>query len=189
MRRVYLLGTAFGILQHQRGRMVLHASAVAVGDKAALFAGPQGGRQVDAGRPQPERLSARQRRRLRHRLQLRPARGAAGRADAEAVGRHRQRHLEMGEQQEPSIRRRLTEVLCRAQSTAVDRDLAVAAVYVLRVAGPRQQAGVERLGPAGTPPCSCAATPIGRASSPSSASRRLSRLVVGLAPAGRRVQP
>lgn len=38
----FLVGTVFGILLHQRRRIVLHASAVCVGGKAVLFCGPAG---------------------------------------------------------------------------------------------------------------------------------------------------
>lgn len=39
---VFLLGTAFGVLLYQRGRIVLHASAVLVGGAAVLFCGKSG---------------------------------------------------------------------------------------------------------------------------------------------------
>ncbi len=39
---IFLIGSIFGILLHQRGRIVLHASAVRVGDRAMLFCGPSG---------------------------------------------------------------------------------------------------------------------------------------------------
>ncbi len=39
---IFLIGTVFGALLHQRRQIVLHASAVRVGDKAALFCGASG---------------------------------------------------------------------------------------------------------------------------------------------------
>jgi len=39
---LYLLGTCFAILLQQRGNLVLHASAIAVGDRAMLFCGQSG---------------------------------------------------------------------------------------------------------------------------------------------------
>jgi len=39
---IFLMGTAFGLLMHQRGRVLLHASAIRVGNKAVLFCGASG---------------------------------------------------------------------------------------------------------------------------------------------------
>ena len=38
----FLIGTTFGVLLHQRGLVVLHASGVELGGRAALFLGPSG---------------------------------------------------------------------------------------------------------------------------------------------------
>lgn len=40
--RLFLLGSAFGALLHQRGVTPIHGSAVAVGEAAVIFSGPQG---------------------------------------------------------------------------------------------------------------------------------------------------
>lgn len=146
--QVYLLGTAFGILQHQRGRMVLHASAIAVGDSAALFSGPSGAGKstlaaalnrrgypcvsddvcgIDFGSGGPVVMPD----------------GRMLKLWSDAVS-----HLAMGERQGPAIRKRTDKYYIEPESTAVDRDLPVAAVYVLCVAGPEQKPGVSRLGPA-----------------------------------------
>lgn len=39
---IYLQGTVLGVLLNQRGKIVLHASAVEMGGKAVLFCGPSG---------------------------------------------------------------------------------------------------------------------------------------------------
>lgn len=39
---IFISGSGFGLLMHQHGRCILHASAIAVGSKAVLFCGPSG---------------------------------------------------------------------------------------------------------------------------------------------------
>ena len=39
---IFIMGTVFGILLHQRQQIVLHASAVEVNGKAIIFCGPSG---------------------------------------------------------------------------------------------------------------------------------------------------
>ena len=144
--QVFLLGTGFGVLQLQRGRMVLHASAVAVGEAAALFAGPSGAGKstlaaalngrgypcvsddvcgIDFGSGAPVVLPD----------------GRMLKLWADTVS-----HLEMGARRGPAIRRVQGKFYVEPQSTAVDRELPVAAVYVLRVASETHAPGVGRLG-------------------------------------------
>jgi hypothetical protein len=59
---------------------------------------------------------------------------------SDAVG-----HLDMGERQGAEIRRRLNKFYVEPESTALERDLPVAAVYVLRVAQADRAAGIARL--------------------------------------------
>ena len=40
--RLYLLGSAMGLLLHQRGMLPLHANAISIGGRAVAFAGPSG---------------------------------------------------------------------------------------------------------------------------------------------------
>jgi hypothetical protein len=39
---IFITGSGFGLLMHQHGRSILHASAIDVGGKAVLFCGPSG---------------------------------------------------------------------------------------------------------------------------------------------------
>ena len=47
--RLCLLGPALALILHQRQRLVLHASAVAAGDRAVVFLGGQGWGEIDLG--------------------------------------------------------------------------------------------------------------------------------------------
>jgi hypothetical protein len=126
--------------------MVLHASAIAVGDKAALFCGPSGAGKstlaaalnrcgyscvsddvcgIDFSSGEPVVLPD----------------GRMLKLWADTVS-----HLEMGARRGPAIGSKLSKYYIEPESSAADRSLAVAAVYVLRVAGPGQKAGVARLG-------------------------------------------
>ena len=128
---VYLLGSAFGILQHQRGRMVLHASAVAIGDRAVLFCGPSGAGKstlaaslnavgypclsddvcgIEFSGAEP--------------VVLPDGRMLKLWADAAA-------HLAVGKRQGPAIRHDIDKYYVEPESSAADRRLPVAAIYLL----------------------------------------------------------
>jgi hypothetical protein len=141
----FLIGSAFGVLHHQRRRMVLHASAVAVGDKAVLFCGPSGAGKstlaaalnqkgyacisddvccIDFSSGAPIALPD----------------GRMLKLWSDAVD-----HLEMSDRQGAAIRSHLAKYFVEPESTALDRDVAVAAVYFLWEANTPAETGIERL--------------------------------------------
>ena len=157
---------------------------------AALFAGPSGaGKSTLAAALNRRGYRMCQRRRLRHRLQLRRARGAAGRADAEAVGGHRQPPGD-GRAPGPVDPPAADEVLCRAAEHGSGS----------RPGGGRRLRAARRRPPrsgpasAGWAPADAALLLRRNAYRPSVITKLglegdLSRLVVGPAAAGRSVQP
>jgi len=141
---VFILGTVFGILLHQRERIVLHASAVRVGDKAVLFCGASGSGKstlaaalgergyplvtddvcaitvADAGAPM-----------------VHPD-GRQLKLWAQAI-----EHLELQERRGARVRSRLEKFYVEP-SDAFSEPLPLGAVYALREARPPHAPGIER---------------------------------------------
>jgi hypothetical protein len=145
----YLQGSVFGALLHQRGALVMHASAVAVGDGAVLFCGPSGhGKSTTAatlgergypmlgddvcaivfdsdGTPMA-RADARQ-----YKL-------AAGAIDV----------LALGERQGAAVLHNETKFYVEPSASALARDLPVLAVYVIEKVGADDETSIRPMQPA-----------------------------------------
>jgi hypothetical protein len=142
----FLTGTGFGLLLHQRGRIVLHASAIRVGDGAVLFCGPSGAGKstlaaalVEAGCDLvADDVCG---------IEI----GPDGTALVHPDGRHLKlwnqaiERLSLAERRTTAVRARLHKyhVEPRASSTQA---LPIVAVYVLREARPPHAVGIERAG-------------------------------------------
>ena len=141
--QVYIVGTAFGILLHQRERIVLHASAVEVSGKAVLFCGASG-----AGK---STLAAA----LAHRGYPVVADDVCGLSlhdDVPTVhpdGRQLKlwtqaiTRLELGQRQGTRVRRKFEKFFVQPHNVITD-PLPLGALYILREARPPHAAGISQ---------------------------------------------
>ena len=141
--QVYIVGTAFGILLHQREQIVLHASAVEVSGKAVLFCGASG-----AGK---STLAAA----LAHRGYPVVADDVCGLSlhdDVPTVhpdGRQLKlwtqaiTRLELGQRQGTRVRRKFEKFFVQPHNVITD-PLPLGALYILREARPPHAAGISQ---------------------------------------------
>ncbi|MEI9994409.1 MAG: hypothetical protein WDM91_07430 [Rhizomicrobium sp.] len=145
---IFLLGSAFGILLHQRGQMVLHASAVSVSGKAVLFCGPSGaGKSTIAAA-----LGARGFAHVNDDVCClgsdadgRPTIVPDGRMLklwADAVER-----LDVAEHKGAAVRSQMEKFYVEPSSAAVEDALPIGAIYMLRRERPSLARGIEPLSP------------------------------------------
>ena len=144
---IFLIGTVFGILLHQRRQVVLHASAVRVGDRAVLFCGISGaGKSTLAaalgleGYPLlNDDVCA---------IGLDPSGLPVAHADgrrlklwAEAIS-----NLSLADSRRDAVRSRFQKYYVAPAASSAE-SLAVGAVYALREMRPPLEAGIERCNP------------------------------------------
>jgi len=141
---IFILGTAFGILLHQREQVVLHASAVRVNGKAILFCGPSGAGKSTLAAALAQRgfplvaddLCA-----------ITLAAGAAPMVQPD--GRHLKlwaqaiEKLDLAERRGAPVRNKLQKFFVEPQA-ALAEPLPLGAVYALREARPPHKSGIER---------------------------------------------
>jgi HPr Serine kinase C-terminal domain len=141
---IFILGTVFGILLHQREQIVLHASAVRVNGRAVLFAGSSGaGKSTLAAA-----LAQRGYPLVTDDLCTLSADGAAAplvhpdgrqlKLWAQAIGR-----LDLARQRGERVRQSLEKFYVEP-SEVFTEPLALGALYALREARPPHAAGIER---------------------------------------------
>ena len=141
---IFVIGTVFGILLHQRGEIVLHASAVRVNDKAVLFCGPSGAGKSTLAAALAQRgfplvaddLCA-----------VTVAPGAA--PTVQPDGRHLKlwaqaiEKLDLAERRGAAVRNKLEKFFVEP-AAALAEPLPLGAVYALREARPPHTPGIER---------------------------------------------
>jgi len=141
---IFLLGTVFGILLHQRGEIVLHASAVRVNDKAVLFCGASGAGKSTLAAALAQRgfslvaddLCA-----------VTLAEGTA--PTVQPDGRHLKlwaqaiERLDLAERRGAPVRNKLQKFFVEP-AAALAEPLPLGAVYALREARPPHKPGIER---------------------------------------------
>jgi len=141
---IFLIGTVFGILLHQRGEIVLHASAVRVNDKAVLFCGASGAGKSTLAAALAQRsfpLVA---------DDLCAITLAAGVAPmVQPDGRHLKlwaqaiEKLDLADRRGAAVRNRLEKFFVEP-TVALAEPLPLGAVYALREARPPYRPGIER---------------------------------------------
>jgi hypothetical protein len=141
---IFLVGPVFGILLQQRGQVVLHASAVRVGDRAVLFCGPSGAGKSTIAAALGERGYAMLTDDL---CVVTPVEGAAplvqpdGRQHklwAQAID-----ELGVGERRGEKVRSKLHKFFV-APRAAIGEPLPLGAIYVLRETRPPVRDGIEK---------------------------------------------
>jgi len=141
---IFLIGTVFGILLHQRGEIVLHASAVRVDGKAVLFCGSSGAGKSTLAAALAQRgfpLVA---------DDLCAVTLAAGAAPmVQPDGRHLKlwaqaiQNLDLAERRGAPVRNKLEKFFVEPAVTLAE-PLPLGAVYALREARPPHKPGIER---------------------------------------------
>lgn len=140
---VFLTGTVFGILLHQRGEIVLHASAVRVAGKAVLFCGPSGAGKSTLAAALAQRgfpsvsddLCAIT---LAGAVPMVQPDGRHLKLWAQAIDK-----LGLAERRGAAVRNRLQKFFVEP-AVALAEPLPLGAVYALREARPPHKAGIER---------------------------------------------
>lgn len=141
---VFIVGTVFGILLHQRGQIVLHASAARVNGKAVLFCGASG-----AGKSTLAAALAQRGYRLITDDVCAISMTAAGVPMVHPDGRHLKLwaqaidKLDLAGQRGQRVRSRLEKFYVEP-GDAYAEPLPLGAVYVLREARPPHRPGIER---------------------------------------------
>ena len=141
---IFIIGTVFGILLHQRELTVLHASAVRVGDRAALFCGSSGAGKSTMAAALGQRGYA-----MLTDDVCAITMEESGRPMAQADGRQLKlwvqaiEKLDLGEWRGAAVRSKLEKFYVEPAVTSSEA-LPVGAIYILRETRAPQRDGIER---------------------------------------------